>query len=319
MARATPQSETPAVIVAGPTGSGKSALALALAESFVGTVINADSMQVYREARVLTARPSPADEERAPHRLFGVLAAGDPCSAGRWQMLAETEIAAATAAGRLAILVGGSGLYIRALIEGLVAVPPIPAEVRQRGQRVLESLGGESFRAELAARDPAVSVLPAGDRQRLLRAWEVIETTGRPLSAWQRDPVFARARRRFVIVTLLPPRAALYRLLEARFDAMLTAGGFDEAKALYERGLDPNLPLLKAVGIRQLLAHVSGETGFAEATTAAKQATRRYAKRQMTWFRHQLPADLTVCEQLSESLGPEIFAFIRRQLLTHGD
>ncbi len=195
MALATPQSETPAIIVAGPTGSGKSALALALAESFAGTVINADSVQVYREARVLTARPSPADEERVPHRLFGVLAASDPCSAGRWQMLAETEIAAATAAGRLAILVGGSGLYIRALVEGLVAVPPIPAEVRQRGQRVLESLGGESFRAELAARDPAVSVLPAGDRQRLLRAWEVIETTGRPLSAWQRDPVPARVPR----------------------------------------------------------------------------------------------------------------------------
>ncbi len=122
-----------------------------------------------------------------------------------------------------------------------------------------------------------------------------------------------------MIVTLLPPRAALYRLLDARFDAMLTAGGLDEAKALYERGLDPNLPLLKAVGIRQLLAHVSGETGLAEATTAAKQATRRYAKRQMTWFRHQLPADLTLCTQLSESLRPEIFAFIRRQLLTHGD
>lgn len=292
-------------------------MALALAETFAGTVINADSMQVYREAPILTARPSPADEARAPHRLFGVLAAADPCSAGRWRGMAENEIAAALAIGRLPILVGGTGLYIRALTEGLVAVPPIPVEVRERGHRLLESLGGERFRAELTARDPGVAPLPVRDRQRLLRAWEVIEATGRPLSAWQRDPVTAPLSRRYVTVTLLPPRAALYRLLEARFDAMLAAGGLDEARALHELGLNPNLPLLKAVGIRQLLAHVTGEASLVEATAAAKQATRRYAKRQTTWFRHQLTASLTIFEQYSESLSAKIFSFIRRQLLTH--
>lgn len=304
------------IIVAGPTGSGKSALAMALAQTFAGTVINADSMQVYREARVLTARPPPEDEARVPHRLFGVLAANDPCSAGRWREMAEAEAATAEAAGRLPVVVGGTGLYIEALLEGLAPVPPVPDEVRREARRLHAELGGEGFREALIALDPASARLPAGDRQRLLRAWEVLAATGAPLSAWQRRQRDGGRGGASAIVLLLPPRERLYPALDARFERMLAEGGLEEARALQALGLDAGLPLMRAVGIRQLLDHLSGETSLDAAVAAAKQATRRYAKRQMTWFRHRLSADLCVPEQFSESLRPEKFAFIRRQLLT---
>ena len=304
------------IIVAGPTGSGKSALAMALAQTFAGTVINADSMQVYREARVLTARPPPEDEARVPHRLFGVLAANDPCSAGRWREMAEAEAATAEAAGRLPVVVGGTGLYIEALLEGLAPVPPVPDEVRREARRLHAELGGEGFREALIALDPASARLPAGDRQRLLRAWEVLAATGAPLSAWQRRQRDGGRGGASAIVLLLPPRERLYPALDARFERMLAEGGLEEARALQALGLDAGLPLMRAVGIRQLLDHLSGETSLDAAVAAAKQATRRYAKRQMTWFRHRLSADLCVPEQFSESLRAEMFSFIRRQLLT---
>lgn len=304
------------IIIAGPTGSGKSALAMALARTFAGTVINADSMQVYREARVLTARPSAEDEARVPHRLFGVLAADDPCSAGRWLRLANAEAAAAEAAGRLPVVVGGTGLYLEALLEGLAPVPPVPDEVRNEARRLHAELGGNSFRAALIARDPASARLPAGDRQRLLRAWEVLDATGVPLSDWQRRQPEGRRGGIAAVVLLLPPRERLYPALDGRFERMLAEGGLDEARALQALGPGAGLPLMRAVGIRQLLDHLSGETSLDAAVAAAKQATRRYAKRQMTWFRHRLGADLCVPEQFSESLRPEIFSFIRRQLLT---
>ncbi len=297
------------IVVAGPTGSGKSALAMALAESFAGTVINADSMQVYREARVLTARPKPADEARAPHRLFGVLAAADPCSAGRWLAMAEAESVAAEAECRLPVLVGGTGLYLEALLQGLAPVPPVPPEIRDDARRLHAELGGKSFREELVARDPASARLAAGDRQRLLRAWEVLAATGVPLSDWQRrQGGGGRADAAVVVV--------LYLALDARFERMLDEGGLDEARALQALDLDPSLPLLRAVGVRELLDHLSGKSTLAEAVALAKQATRRYAKRQMTWFRHRLTADLRLGEQFSQSLYPEIFSFIRQRLLT---
>jgi tRNA dimethylallyltransferase len=309
-------SSPPAVVVAGPSGSGKSALALALAEEIGGTIINADSMQVYREAQVLTARPSQAEEARVPHRLFGILAADDPCSAGRWLSLAEAEVAAAHRAGRTAIIVGGSGLYLEALLSGLSPVPPIAPKIRHDARRLLATLGNEGFRARLIERDPATARLAAGDRQRLLRAWEVVEATGRSLADWHEEGTTDKPARAFVVVLLCPPRETLYPLLDARFDSMLAAGGLEEARALHGRGLDPELPLMKAVGVRQLLAHVAGSVSLEAARTAAKRATRQYAKRQMTWFRHRLAADLCVREQFSESLRAEIFPFIRRRLLT---
>lgn len=306
---------SPAIVIAGPTGSGKSAFALALAEDLAGTVINADSMQVYREARLLTARPSPADEARVPHRLFGVLDAADPCSAGRWQGWATAELAAADRAGRTAIVVGGTGLYLEALMKGLAPVPPIPPAVRDEAKRLFEALGGDRFRAQLIERDPQAVALASGDRQRLLRAWEVVTATGQPLSHWQAQSAVPPARG-FLVVLLSPPREVLYPVLDARFERMLAAGGLDEARALYRRDLDPNLPLMKAVGIRQLLDHCAGAVSLDAAIAAARQATRHYAKRQMTWFRHRLAADLHVAEKFSERIGAEIFPIIRRRLLT---
>ena len=312
--------ETSLVIVAGPTASGKSRLALTLAEALSGTIINADSMQVYRDLEVLTARPEPAVLARAPHRLYGVVDAAEACSVGRWRALALAEIAAARAAGRLPLLVGGSGLYLRALLEGLAPVPPVAASLRDEARALHARLGGEAFHAALAELDPeTASRLAAADTQRLIRAYEVVRATGRGLGAWQREqpsPAISAAA-----IVLLPPRAELYALCDERFLAMMARGAPAEAAALLARGLAPTLPAMKAVGVRELGEWLSGRIGQDAAIAAAQQATRRYAKRQYTWFRRQLPESaslrkLVLTEQFSERLLPEIFAFIRQFLLT---
>ena len=295
--------DLPVLIVAGPTRSGKSALALDAAEAFDGTVINADSMQVYRELRILTARPSPSEEARVPHRLFGVLPAAERCSAGRWLALAQAEIDAAWSGGRLPIVVGGTGLYLKALLEGLAEVPPLSAEIRAEAEALYAEIGGEAFRRELARLDPqAASRLPATDRQRLLRAYEVVRATGRPLTDWQRRrPASVPAETvQFMTVVLLPPRPSLYATLDARFDRMLAEGAIDEVSALLILGLDAGLPAMKAVGVRELAGYLRGETTLDQASAAGKQATRRFAKRQFTWLRHQIRADFVVNEQYSE-------------------
>jgi tRNA dimethylallyltransferase len=306
------------LVIAGPSGSGKSALAMDLAEALDGVVINADSMQVYRELRVLTARPTPEDEARVPHRLFGVLSAAERCSAGRWLELARAEIAAAVGAGRLPILIGGTGLYLKALRDGLADVPSIPAEVRAEAEGLYARLGDERFRQELARLDPEGALrIAARDRQRLVRAFEVACGTGRPLSEWQRRiPPAPVGATRFATIALMPPRSALYAALDARFDAMLAAGAIDEVRALLALGPDANLPAMKALGVREIAGYLRGESSLQEATALAKQATRRFAKRQFTWFRHQLPADFVLNEQYSERNGARIFAFIHA-LLTH--
>jgi tRNA dimethylallyltransferase len=277
-------------------------------------------MQIYRDLAVLTARPGAAELARAPHRLYGVVDAAEACSAGRWREMALAEIAAARAAGRLPILVGGTGLYLRALLEGLAPVPPVPAEIRAASRALHAALGGADFRAALAALDPeAAARLPAGDTQRLIRAYEVATATGRTLAAWrerQRPPGFAAAA-----ILLLPPREVLYALCDARFNAMMEAGAEAEARALLARGLDPALPAMKAVGLRELGELAAGRLGRDAAMASGRQATRRYAKRQYTWFRHQLPEregfrKLVLAAQYSESLLPEIFSFIRQFLLT---
>ena len=306
------------LIVAGPTGSGKSALALDVATAFGGVVINADSAQVYRELRVLTARPSSDDEARAPHRLYGVLSAAERCSAGRWLEMAGAAIGEARLAGRLPVVVGGTGLYLKVLAEGLAPVPPVSAEVRAEATALWAKLGGEAFRAMLAGRDAqAAAKLPAGDRQRLLRAWEVVQATGRPLSEWQnaagegKKPEGSAAT-----LVLSPPRESLYPALDARFFRMLERGALQEVEALVAMQLDPSLPAMKAVGVRELAAHLRGETTLERATAEAQQATRRFAKRQMTWLRHQAAADTVFFEQYSERIKMEIFSFIRREVLT---
>ena len=311
----------PVVIVAGPTASGKSALALAVAEALGGTIINADSMQVYRDLAVLTARPGAAELARAPHRLYGVIDAAEACSAGRWRDLALAEIVAAREAGRVPILAGGTGLYLRALLEGLAAVPPVPAALRAEARALHARLGGEAFRQALAARDPeAAQRLAAGDTQRLIRAYEVVTATGRPLADWRRAQGPASGPPA-VAVLLLPPRAELYAACDARFLRMMARGALAEVEALLARGLDPALPAMRAVGVAELAALLAGRLSREAAVAAAQQATRRYAKRQYTWFRHQLPEHgalqkLTLDEQFSESLLDKILPFIRRALLT---
>ena len=308
----------PIVIIAGPTASGKSALALDAAEEFTGTVINADSMQVYRELRVLTARPTDGDEARVPHRLFGALPVTEACSAGRWLGMARAEIEAARGAGRLPILVGGTGLYLKALTDGLAPVPGIPQGIRSEARRLHARLGGEAFRAELAKVDAeAARRLEAGDSQRLIRAFEVVRATGRPLADWQRQGAGGAATdARFATIVLAPPRDALYAAIDARLDTMIEEGALDEVAALDRLGLDAGLPAAKAVGVPELRRHLRGEITLDEALESAKRASRNFAKRQLTWLRHQMPGAHVVPAQYSESLRPKIFSFICQNLLT---
>jgi tRNA dimethylallyltransferase len=274
-------------LIAGPTASGKTALALRLAEQVGGEIVNADALQVYRDLRILSARPSPEDEARVPHHLFGVVDAAEAWSVGRWLAAAETVLKDIAARGKPAVAVGGTGLYFRALTQGLVQLPGVPAEVRQDVQAQFDGIGEATFREALRAIDPpAEARIAPGDRQRLTRALEVFEATGRALSDWQADaaPPFAKD---FRAVVLEPPRAELYARCDARFSAMIDAGALDEVRALLARGLDPSLPAMKAVGVRELGTHLRGELVLAEAIAQAQQVTRRYAKRQLTWFRHQ--------------------------------
>ncbi len=308
----------PVVVLAGPTASGKSVLAEGLAESLPVTIINADSQQVYRDLRVLSARPDAAAEEKIPHRLYGFLDAAERASAGLWRRLAEAAIAESAAARRLPLVVGGSGLYLAALERGLPAIPAIPEEIRREAGLLYESLGGERFRNCLSRLDrESAARLASADRARLVRAYEVVRATGLPIGKWQEKPRNAPSYR-LAKILLMPPRERLYAACNARFAAMIENGALPEAKALAARGLDPNLPAMKALGLKELLAHLRGETSLAEAVAMGQRATRRYAKRQVTWFRHQLNPDRIVTEEFSQGLLSSLREFIDGFLLTGG-
>ena len=293
------------LVIGGPSASGKSALALRLAEALGGVIVNADSMQLYRELPLLTARPSAAEEARVPHKLYGVLDAADPASVGRWLELAGQAIEESAAAGRVPIVVGGTGLYLKALLHGLAPVPEVPPEVRRAVAERLARLGAPGLHAELAARDPALAArLRPNDRQRLLRALEVLEATGRSLAAWQAaPPLRLRLPEPVRGCALLPPRAALHRRIARRLQAMIEAGALVELAALRAARPDPGLPLLKAVAVPELLAHLEGRLDLASALERALVRTRQYAKRQITWLRHQLPELQPV-----QSFGDELAA-----------
>jgi tRNA dimethylallyltransferase len=280
-----------AVLIAGPTASGKSALALALAERFGGTVINTDSMQVYRSLRIITARPTPGEEARVPHRLYGHVDAAVNFSAGAWLADAGKALAEARAQNRFPIFIGGSGLYFKALTRGLSAVPPIPSEIREDVRARLDCDGVEALHAELARRDPvSAERLKPRDRTRIARALEVVEATGRTLPDWHREglpPLLPPGA--FNALFLAPDRDALYARIDARFEAMLEAGALEEVAKLAARGLDPLLPAMKAHGVPALIRHLKGELTLQEAAEIGRADTRHYAKRQFTWFRHQLP------------------------------
>jgi tRNA dimethylallyltransferase len=282
--------DTQIVLIAGPTASGKSALALKLARETGGEIVNADSMQIYASLRVLTAGPSPEELAQAPHHLFGVVDAADGWSVGKWLEAASAALADIAARGRPAIVVGGTGLYFRALTHGLADIPPVPETQREISALLYAAQGEPEFRDILAALDPAAETrIEVGDRQRLVRAHAVAVATGKSLTAWQTDTKPALAEGTWRGVVLDPPRAQLYTRCDARLGVMVENGALDEVRALDARGLAPPLPALKAVGYRELAAHLRGETSLDEALEAARQETRRYAKRQMTWFRNQTP------------------------------
>lgn len=308
----------PVVVVAGPTASGKSALALDAAEKFSGTIINADALQVYSDLEILSARPRGDELARVPHRLYGFLTAGEPCSAGRWLEMALDEIDAAHLDRRLPIVTGGTGLYIRALLQGLSAIPAIPDEIRAEARLRHQQIGPEAFHAELSARDPdmAARLLPS-DRQRVIRAWEVHAATGRPLSSWiAEDSGAPPAHLRFLTLLVMPPREALFEACDARFQKMIEDGAMEEVRTLAAKDVAPAAALMKAVGVRPLVRHLEGDVSFEEACRLGARDTRRYAKRQVTWFRHQLQADHVLSAQYSESFKEKIFSFISDFLLT---
>jgi len=280
-----------AVLIAGPTASGKSALALELAAATGGVIINADSMQVYRDLKVITARPTADEEARVPHRLYGHVDAAINFSAGAWLADAAALLAELRAQHRLPIFTGGSGLYFKALTRGLSAVPPIQAEIREGVRARLQRDGVEALHAALAQRDPASAErLKPRDRTRIARALEVVEATGRSLTDWHREglpPLLPPGS--FSALFLDPERDELYTRIDARYDAMLAAGALEEVAALAARRLDPLLPAMKAHGVPALIRHLRGEIALGEAAEIGRADTRHYAKRQFTWFRHQLP------------------------------
>jgi tRNA dimethylallyltransferase len=299
-----------AVLIAGPTASGKSHAALALAEAIGGTVINADSMQVYREARILTARPSGDDMMRVPHALYGHVSVRDPYSVGRYQQDAAAVLSDMRGAGRTPVFTGGTGLYFSALTEGLADIPSVPASVRDAARRKLADIGVGALHAELAARDPdTASRLRPSDPQRVLRAWEVLEATGLPLSHWQAQmgkPVLGGLR--IVKFVLDLPRSELRERIETRFGSMLAQGARDEARAL--AGLDPALPAARILGLRELEAVASGQMEEAEAVRLAVTATRQFAKRQLTWFRNRMGDWIWVPAQDSGNILPVMMSHV---------
>jgi tRNA dimethylallyltransferase len=276
-----------AILIAGPTASGKSAAALELAARLPGTIVNADSMQVYRELRILTARPSEAETSSVPHRLYGTVPAAEAYSVGRWLEQASTAIKEAEAEGRVSILVGGTGLYFKALTEGLAPIPDVPPEIRDHWRARAETLRTEGLYRELALRDPAMAArLSPTDPQRITRALEVIDATSISLGDWQgaaAKPVLAPEHVLKLVVA--PEREAVYAAIDARFDAMIGEGALEEVRALLALGLDHGLPAMRAHGVRELGVYLSGASSLEQAAAKSKTETRRYARRQMTWLR----------------------------------
>jgi tRNA dimethylallyltransferase len=283
-------SPPPVILIGGATAGGKSRMALDLARASGGEIVNADSMQIYADLRVLTARPGALDEAEAPHHLFGVADGADVWSAGRWLRAARAVLTQIAGRGRTAIVVGGTGLYLRALTGGLADIPTVPAAVRTNTEARFEALGESGFRAELVKVDPAAATrIAPGDRQRLIRAMEVYATTGKALSEWRDEASSGTAVQAWRGFIVEPSREEIYRRCDARLAAMVENGALEEVARLMARGLPPSSPILKALGVTPLAAHLRGDLTLAEALARARTDTRRYAKRQLTWFRNQTP------------------------------
>lgn len=294
-----------AVLIAGPTASGKSAVAMKVAAEMNGVVINADAMQLYADLAILTSRPTEADERAVPHRLYGVVPGEEAWSAGRWLEAARSEMEAAWLQGMVPVVTGGTGLYFKVLEDGLSPVPPIPVAVRTAWRERLKAEGAPALHQELARLAPqeAARLVPS-DSQRIVRALEVLEATGKPLSAH-----FAAARKTSILkgadvrrLALVPPRDELYAVCDARFATMMARGAVDEVKALLAKGLAPELPVMKAIGVKPLADFLEGRLSELDAVALAQRQTRNYAKRQMTWIRNQM-ADWPVVERRKQAVG----------------
>lgn len=284
------------ILIGGPTASGKSALAMELARKEHGTIINADAMQIYSGLPILTAQPGASEQKEISHELYGVTDSSQRSSAGKWLALATAAIDKAVAAERTPILVGGTGLYFKALSGGLADIPPIPEVMRERAQKLYDEIGEEDFRDELAKFDPeSAARLVKNDRQRLVRAYEVAAHTGKPIGEWQKRGAglgsrYLEKKSQMLNVEhhlLMPPREELYAACNKRFLQMVERGAIEEVRALLARTLDPGLPAMKILGVREIAAYLQGEISLDTAIARAQQATRNYAKRQMTWFRNQ--------------------------------
>lgn len=304
-------------MIAGPTASGKSKLAIEMAIRFNGVIINADSMQLYKDLSVITARPSDADMALAPHRLYGVLDGNIRASVAMWLEMADIEMNEAWKAGKTPIIIGGTGMYLNAGLSGLASIPEVPLAIHDASVALHKDIGGTAYRQALAEFDPETAQrLFDGDTQRLVRAMGVFKATGRPISAWQTDPHKGAFKGNVTTVKLLPDRNLLYQRINDRFDMMIEAGTFDEVKRLIGRNLDPGLPIMKALGVRQISAYLRGDMGKADAIHQAKQDSRHYAKRQMTWLRNNFNAEFELNKKYSESFFEEIFANLRNNELT---
>ena len=284
-----------AVIICGPTGAGKSSLALNLAEKFKGVIINADSVQIYREIKILSGRPTFDDYRQAPHRLYGIMSIFKPCTLGIWRKMALETIKECERSGRLPIICGGTGLYIKFLLNELSAIPEVPPSIKLEAREKLEDLGNENFRELLSKNDPvSARRIKSGDTNRLLRAWEVLTATNKPLSYWHEQSRETESQHRFFKVCLMPERKALYSKCDKRFLDFIEQGAAEEARALDFINVSPELPASKTLGLLELIKYTRGELGLSDAIAQAQRTTRRYAKRQLTWFRHQLDEDFLI-------------------------
>ena len=300
------------IMIAGPTASGKSQLAVDLACQLDGEVINADSMQLYADLSILTARPSPAEMKDIPHHLYGVLDGGHRASVAAWLELAATAMTAIRARGKMPIIIGGTGMYLDAAVNGIAPIPDVPATIHEDCMALFDAIGGAAFRQKLALHDPLVaSRLADGDRQRLIRAMGVFNATGIALGQFQQAEHEGALAGRPVKIAMLPLRDVLYARIDARFDVMLEQGAMDEVRQLMSRQLDPSLPLMKALGVTALKAVLEQEMTVDEAAYIAKRDSRHYAKRQMTWLRNNYNAQITLNTKLSESFMESIFSLIR--------
>jgi tRNA dimethylallyltransferase len=311
-------SRQPVIVIGGPTASGKSALAIDIAEKFGGEIINADSMQIYRDLSVLTARPGAADIARAPHHLYGLLGLDERCSAGQWRARALGIIEDVQRRGALPIVVGGTGLYLRALMTGLHRMPAVPAAIREELNARLAGEGARALHAELAAMDPETAAgLNPADSQRIVRALEIFIHTGKGLKRWQAgETEAAPVGLRFFRIVTLPPREELYAIANERFRWMMDNGAMDEITRLFSQSPPDDLPLLKAVGVQAIRAFLAGEIDREHLIELGQRDTRRYAKRQMTWFRRQIIPEIVIDMKYSEINTENIFSDISSFVLT---